>query len=420
MSVLPVDIVYSIAESIGVTLRQDVANVLIEDTEYRLREIIHESVKYMRHSNRRKLNPSDLNSALSVKNTQPLYGYTHPIQFKQVLVGNQPLYYLEDAEIDLEELVNRPLPPVPLEVTFTAHWLAIEGVQPRIVQNPTSSERMASQDKLTDSTPTEKAKVLSKDPLVKEVLTKELNQYFEKITNYVTSESKALQVMAVESLSSDPGIQALMPYFAKFINDSIIVNLKTAKSLHFCTCLMIMVDSLLKNKHLFVDPYLHQFISPILTCMVAKKLSLPGEDHLALRRFASSLIKHILNTSGATYPDLQSRITKTLLHSLLDHNKPFSSVYGTLYGMNILGHEVVTHLVLPHVKLFGVKLAGVIPEDQQADADAAKYLMIDILLEHFRQVVSNDPDKVEESIDHYKPIYGDFAESVFEKFKNMV
>ncbi|KAJ2998107.1 hypothetical protein HDV02_004784 [Globomyces sp. JEL0801] len=154
--------------------------------------------------------------------------------------------------------------------------------------------------------------------------------------------------------------------------------------------------------------------------MVAKKLSLPGEDHLALRRFASSLIKHILNTSGATYPDLQSRITKTLLHSLLDHNKPFSSVYGTLYGMNILGHEVVTHLVLPHVKLFGVKLAGVIPEDQQADADAAKYLMIDILLEHFRQVVSNDPDKVEESIDHYKPIYGDFAESVFEKFKNMV
>ncbi|KAJ2998108.1 hypothetical protein HDV02_004785 [Globomyces sp. JEL0801] len=243
MSVLPVDIVYSIAESIGIQ-DHDVANVLIEDTEYRLREIIHvralmlnslqESVKYMRHSNRRKLNPSDLNSALSVKNTQPLYGYTHPIQFKQALVGNQPLYYLEDAEIDLEELVNRPLPPVPLEVTFTgtitivyliplAHWLAIEGVQPRIVQNPTSSERMASQDKLTDSTPTEKAKVLSKDPLVKEVLTKELNQYFEKITNYVTSESKALQVMAVESLSSDPGIQALMPYFAKFINDSVFL-----------------------------------------------------------------------------------------------------------------------------------------------------------------------------------------------------
>lgn len=43
---------------------------------------------------------------------------------------------MEDEELDLEEIVNGPLPPVPLDVTYTAHWLAIDGVQPAIIQNP--------------------------------------------------------------------------------------------------------------------------------------------------------------------------------------------------------------------------------------------------------------------------------------------
>lgn len=46
------------------------------------------------------------------------------------------LYYAEDDEVDCSELINMPLPPIPLEVSYTAHWLAIEGVQPAIPQNP--------------------------------------------------------------------------------------------------------------------------------------------------------------------------------------------------------------------------------------------------------------------------------------------
>lgn len=38
--------------------------------------------------------------------------------------------------IDLEALVNADLPKLPVDVTFTTHWLAIEGVQPEIPQNP--------------------------------------------------------------------------------------------------------------------------------------------------------------------------------------------------------------------------------------------------------------------------------------------
>ena len=116
MSIFPKETVNLIADSIGIQIKDDVASLLIEDAEYRIREIINESTKFMKHSNRKKMLPSDINSALTVKNIQPLFGYSNSKQhFKQT---NQ-VYYLEDAEIDLEELVNSPLPPIPLETTFT-------------------------------------------------------------------------------------------------------------------------------------------------------------------------------------------------------------------------------------------------------------------------------------------------------------
>ena len=38
--------------------------------------------------------------------------------------------------MDFDEILKAPLPKAPLEVTFRAHWLAIEGVQPLIPENP--------------------------------------------------------------------------------------------------------------------------------------------------------------------------------------------------------------------------------------------------------------------------------------------
>ena len=116
MSIFPKETVKLIADSIGLQVKDDVASLLIEDAEYRIREIINESSKFMKHSNRKKMLPCDINSALTVKNIQPLFGYSNAKQhFKQT---NQ-VYYLDDAEVDLDELVNQTLPPIPLETTFT-------------------------------------------------------------------------------------------------------------------------------------------------------------------------------------------------------------------------------------------------------------------------------------------------------------
>jgi hypothetical protein len=65
-------------------------------------------------------------------------------------------------------LIHKPLPSIPHDVSFTVHWLAIEGVQPRIIQNPTKNELLIKEFKVVN-VPVDKDA-----PKVKEILTKVL------------------------------------------------------------------------------------------------------------------------------------------------------------------------------------------------------------------------------------------------------
>lgn len=98
----------------------------------------------MRHSKRSKLTVEDINAALRVKNVEPLYGYGcgEASKFRRTTVNNNNIYFTDDEEVDFDTILNKPLPKIPLDVSFTAHWLAIEGVQPAIPQNPTPSGKL--------------------------------------------------------------------------------------------------------------------------------------------------------------------------------------------------------------------------------------------------------------------------------------
>jgi transcription initiation factor TFIID subunit 6 len=98
-----------------------------------------------------------------------------------------------------------------LETTFTAHWLAIEGTQPKIIQNPVDMVTAVEQ----------KQAVKEQDVVkVKQTITQELQLYYEKITECIVGD-EIQQQLAIESISTDPGIQPLMPYFTQFVNDTV-------------------------------------------------------------------------------------------------------------------------------------------------------------------------------------------------------
>ncbi|KAJ1841504.1 histone H4-like TAF Taf6, SAGA complex subunit, partial [Coemansia sp. RSA 486] len=173
----------NIADSVGIPkLKDGITTAMAQDVEYRLHEIISEAAKFMKHSKRTKLTVADINSALRVRNVEPIYGFEtgRPVKFHKASTALEDIYYVEDAQIDLDTLLEEPLPSIPLEVVYTAHWLAIEGVQPRIQQNPLPVD----EEELVSKKPvkSQRQEGVETIPLVKHVLSRELQLYFECIT----------------------------------------------------------------------------------------------------------------------------------------------------------------------------------------------------------------------------------------------
>ena len=123
------DSIKVIAETVGIAnLKGEVAEALAADVEYRLRDLVQEALKFMKHGRRETLSTDDVNFALRLRNAEPLYGFAsgETPRFCRA-TGASDVYYLDDPEVNLADLVAEPLPRVPLEPSFCTHWLAVHG-----------------------------------------------------------------------------------------------------------------------------------------------------------------------------------------------------------------------------------------------------------------------------------------------------
>ncbi|KAK5133896.1 hypothetical protein LTR08_007125 [Meristemomyces frigidus] len=376
MSVWNPENVTDVAEAIGIaSLNREVVEHLSRDVEYRISEVLTEALKFMRHAKRTTLTTQDISQALRLLQVEPLYGYesTRPLRFGEASVGpGQPLFYVEDEEVDFEKLINAPLPKVPREISFTAHWLAVEGVQPSIPQNPTNTQSnpdVATRGSGANST---LAALSGNDnqgtkPPVKHVLSKELQLYFDRVAPAIMDENNEdYRTAAFASLKTDTGIHQLVPYFVQFVANKVTHNLKSIFTLLQS---MQLLAALLDNPSLYMAPYVPSIVPSILTCLIGKTLGGPPDardTHFALREYSASLLSSVARRYGPTSTTLKPRIARSCLSNFLDTKKPLGTHYGAVLGLTfIAGAAGVRSLLVPNLKTYDAHL-------QRCVADEAK------------------------------------------------
>ena len=175
-----------IAQSAGIAqLKDEVADTLAPDVEYRLRDIIQEALKFMSHGRRNSLSTEDINYALRLRNAEPLYGFAYrEVPHFCRAGGHADVFYLEDPEINLADILSEPLPPIPVEPSFTTHWLAINGVQPTIPQNPAvgpAGDRLSRKRALGADGFSE----VEETPMARHALTAEEQSWLDRVTSAV-------------------------------------------------------------------------------------------------------------------------------------------------------------------------------------------------------------------------------------------
>jgi transcription initiation factor TFIID subunit 6 len=393
--------VQTIAEAFGIVISDDVAKALAPDVEYRLRDIIQEALKVTKRSRRTVLTTEDINAALRIRMCEPLYGFPSNMPSQEFIKvkGTNDLFYTYDEELDVNELLSEPLPPPSIAINVVPHWLAIEGVQPLIPENPSLDSQIYYQQQAKEKEET-LAKAKAKKPtvtgppphpsaadgaekagdeggekkegdaqqqqqqqqkehgkfapVVQHVLSRELQVYFDRITALLrggggaNDEEQGLLNAAIGSLQTDAGLANLIPYFAKFISTEVQTNLRNLRKL---LAMMRAIGALVENPDANLELYLHQLMPSVLTCIVAKRLSENPEkdNHWRLRVLASKTVAEICERYGEEYATLQPRVTATLQKGLKATQSPLPTIFGALVGLSSLGPRVIETVVCPEL-----------------------------------------------------------------------
>lgn len=310
-----------VAQSLAIdVLGTGAADLLAADVEYRIHLIVQEAKKFMVHGKRATLLPEDVEHAMEALNvevsasehfnascggigarltiTQPVLVPSRPLPQPPFVAvpstgSGQQLYHVADDEIDFSTYLKQPLPAglaSSAGVKWKAHWLAVEGVQPAIPENPLQSRagrtsspglQLAARRSIelimfeaSRSAPTPATGSAALKASAKSQLPSDLQLYFTRLTTSLIPSSNAAphlpapptdqnsqllpdverhRIAALASLREDTAIAGLLVYLVKWLNDSLSKCLTGA--LGTLGCLLDAVEAVLDNDGLFIEPY---------------------------------------------------------------------------------------------------------------------------------------------------------------------
>eukprot|EP00903_Cladosiphon_okamuranus_P018099 g16656.t1 len=350
----------------------DVLSFLSASAEYHLLDVINDASNFRARGKRSRLTVDDVNASLELRGAEGslvFSGGTSKRKEDEVSGG-------ADSKVDLRKVANAALPVCPIEPGFHMHWLAVDGQQPLLPQNPVpSAGRGKGKGKGGKRGRGKQAGGVAGggSSAVRARLSEELTTYLRRCCDAVLSRDESKRGRALASLREDPGLQQLLPHLCTFIQSKVPEYLKRQKEPDQLAALLQMLQCLLNNKHFaFLEIYLDRLLPPLMSCLLhidferttggggansdsssnsfsARAVPAAKWTHWKVRDYAAELLRAICDKHGHTYPTLQARANDMFYLHVARPKTMLTTLYGSITGIACLGPMPVEQTLGPRV-----------------------------------------------------------------------
>lgn len=305
-----------------------------------------------------RLHAADINLALQWQGSEKLYGV--PFSPSASSAGSQ------QQSILLTDVLKEDMPNAPTEVILKQHWLAVDGLQPDVLENPASlvssseavstyrndRENEAHYSFLQDAT-SSSLLLLQVHQLQAGLLSEELRLYWLRGIATLerggrTAEDQHRQDTVLMHWQVDSGLQELVPFVVRYAQQAIYEQLTKEKTenadassstnnlvatndkidnstsnIDHCIIMVRLILALLHNPTLHLELHLHELLPTLMTCIVAQQHR-DGQVHSeaivaenwTLRQQAATALYESCVLFGNDYVTLKARVLRALCHAL--------------------------------------------------------------------------------------------------------
>ncbi|XP_037729659.1 transcription initiation factor TFIID subunit 6 [Drosophila subpulchrella] len=307
--------------STGRQVGDDVAKLLSLSLKEDISNLLDEAGKYMRRTRAQRLDLSHIQHAVRMDDDLSM-----DIFFRQVVSGVCPRHLLEEKARVVGGALSTEPGPVPL--------VSGQESEPEIPLDPANSHSGWL-----------KAEQVLLKPNKRYPLTKEQQSFFGLVTEACVGTSETRRQRALQTLSTDPSLEVLLPTLSAFIAEMTISHL-AQENIAILFYLMRMVRALVANSRLNLLQYLHLILPAVLTCQLTK-LSPDLEKQWALREYCGNIIAHILRRFDASEHIILPRVIGVYKRALT--KEPLATVFGAVIGLGKMGSHVVRACILPEI-----------------------------------------------------------------------
>ncbi|CAF3598375.1 unnamed protein product [Rotaria sp. Silwood1] len=385
-----------------------------------VRFLLQDALKFTRKCRRTKMITEDFESAMKMRYLEPIVGFrlsNGNLPFKTTTAAgssHREVQCIDDHELQLDQVITAPLPKVPLDISIRTHWLAIEGKQPTINENP---EIISKADLTADSLDPMKSltkkrynldasKIKTSNP---HELSLEQQIYYKEITEACVGSEEQKRTEAIASLSTETGLHQILPRIVLFISEGVKINLMQY-NLAILIYLMRMTSALLDNKSLYCEKYLHQLFPAIMSCILAKQLcARPDTDnHWALRDYAASRCAQMVKMFSANIHGLRNRIVRIFLRTFHSERLPLVTHYGALVGLCEMGQETIEELVFPIIRTLGERIIKYLENPSLSSIDKITIDRISGVISKYIPIAYRASRPAPDDLEHFKHEFGSY------------